>query len=341
MRIRSRRPIAYQFTGCHFRHRVISTPPSFLSSQFHFPRGRLSQPSISPLNVLHTSHLMSHGPAVLPGPPTGPRLGGPPAGPPLSSMMAVAAFPPPPPFAIAALTAATAVASNAVSGAAVASSSSSGSGGGGNTMEHLLKRTQARKIDADDSEPVAAHSLAPALSAPSAALSRIRCVRCEQLISASQIESHADSHSSQISRFLFLGGDRNAKNLKELQVRTRITHIVNMAWECANHYPNAFTYANFRISDHSFENIFEVLEEAVDFIGTFVYMLALVAFFLPKFPLQSMLLVQGLCLHTAFIVCETPLSSIAAQNPHGAPAVACSCTACRASRAAPASCSPT
>jgi hypothetical protein len=265
---------------------------------------------------------MSHGPAVLPGPPTGPRLGGPPAGPPLSSMMAVAAFPPPPPFAIAALTAATAVASNTVSGAAMACSSS-GSSGGGNTMEHLLKRTQARKIDADDSEPVAAHATAPALSAPSAAPSRIRCVRCEQLISASQIESHADSHSSQISRFLFLGGDRNAKNLKELQVRTRITHIVNMAWECANHYPTDFTYANFRISDHSFENIFEVLEEAVDFIGAFVYMLALIAFFLPKFLPQFVPRVQGLCFHTAFIVCEMLLSSIAAQNPHGAPAVAC------------------
>jgi hypothetical protein len=174
-----------------------------------------------------------------------------------------AAFPPPPPpFAIAALSAA-AAASN--TGAAMASSS----GSGGNTMEHLLKRTQARKIDADDSEPVAATISAPALSSPSAAPSRIRCVRCEQLISASQIDSHADSHSSQISRFLFLGGDRNAKNLKELQVRTRITHIVNMAWECANHYPNEFAYANFRISDHSFENLFEVLEEAVDFIGAF------------------------------------------------------------------------
>lgn len=93
-----------------------------------------------------------------------------------------------------------------------------------------------------------------------------RCPRCLAMISNADKDSHANSHSSLILPFLFLGGERNAKNLVELTTRTQISHIINMAWECANAFPEQFVYSNFRLSDYSYENIFEIFEAAADTI---------------------------------------------------------------------------
>jgi len=65
-------------------------------------------------------------------------------------------------------------------------------------------------------------------------LTKVTCPRCEQLILESERESHANSHSSEIFPFLYLGGERNAHNKKELVVRTQVFFILNLAEEVEN-----------------------------------------------------------------------------------------------------------
>ena len=44
---------------------------------------------------------------------------------------------------------------------------------------------------------------------------KVECPRCEKMVLEESFASHKDSHSSEIiDGFLFLGGERNAKNLK-------------------------------------------------------------------------------------------------------------------------------
>lgn len=58
-----------------------------------------------------------------------------------------------------------------------------------------------------------------------------KCPRCEQDVRLSTWDSHMASHSSEIRDWLFLGSVQNAENVKELTVRTGITHILCMAGE--------------------------------------------------------------------------------------------------------------
>ena len=198
--------------------------------------------------------------------------------PPAAALVHVGPTPPPPPplGLVLTLSTSSSVTATPLSSSAAAASAAqraqfqlaSPAPTGGDPREQLRRRT-SHKLEAGvtTASPAAATASLP----PPAGAARQRCARCEQLILASELESHASSHSSQILAFLFLGGDRNAKNLKELQVRTRVTHIVNAAWECSNHFPSAFVYENYRISDHSFENLIDTLETAADFIGAFFF----------------------------------------------------------------------
>jgi|EP00927_Polykrikos_kofoidii_P080774 atypical dual specificity phosphatase len=66
---------------------------------------------------------------------------------------------------------------------------------------------------------------------PTAVQPRVKCDRCELDILVADLDSHMNSHSSEILPWLFLGGQRNMENPKELTVRTGITHILNVAQE--------------------------------------------------------------------------------------------------------------
>ena len=50
-------------------------------------------------------------------------------------------------------------------------------------------------------------------------IERIQCPRlhCTAQVEKDNLESHLTNHCSEILPYLFLGGERNAKNLKELQ----------------------------------------------------------------------------------------------------------------------------
>jgi protein-tyrosine phosphatase len=65
---------------------------------------------------------------------------------------------------------------------------------------------------------------------------KIECPRCKKLLLEQDYESHANSHSSQILPYLFLGNMQSAYNKKELTVRTSITDIMNMAGEVENKF---------------------------------------------------------------------------------------------------------
>lgn len=89
------------------------------------------------------------------------------------------------------------------------------------------------------------------------------CQRCEQKILTVDMESHKLSHSTEILPFLFLGGERNAKNFIELTKRTGITHIVNMSWEVANYFPGQFEYTNLPLTDVPECSILDALKEGI------------------------------------------------------------------------------
>jgi|TARA_B100000780_G_scaffold33764_1_gene21122 hypothetical protein len=48
---------------------------------------------------------------------------------------------------------------------------------------------------------------------------------------------------------MYLGGERNAHNHKELTYRTQVGFILNAAWEVGNFYPNEFEYLKLPFQD--------------------------------------------------------------------------------------------
>eukprot|EP00475_Leptophrys_vorax_P007779 TRINITY_DN1493_c0_g1_i2.p1 TRINITY_DN1493_c0_g1~~TRINITY_DN1493_c0_g1_i2.p1 ORF type:complete len:167 (-),score=45.46 TRINITY_DN1493_c0_g1_i2:65-565(-) len=97
---------------------------------------------------------------------------------------------------------------------------------------------------------------------------RRQCKRCEAMIAVDEYAHHQTNHTSLILPFLYLGGERNAHNLKELTVRTNIGLILNVTWEAAEQYPDKFVYKRINISDKAHEPIVEHFDEAFEFIGT-------------------------------------------------------------------------
>jgi len=95
---------------------------------------------------------------------------------------------------------------------------------------------------------------------------RKKCKRCEAMIDIVEFDHHQTNNTSMILPFLYLGGERNAHNLKELTVRTNIGFILNVTWEAAEQYPDQFKYKRVTISDKAAEPISDHFEEVFEFI---------------------------------------------------------------------------
>ncbi|KAM6157688.1 protein phosphatase Slingshot homolog 3 isoform 2-T2 [Rhynchocyon petersi] len=71
--------------------------------------------------------------------------------------------------------------------------------------------------------------------------------------------------ASRIFHHLYLGSEWNAANLEELQ-RNRVSHILNMAREIDNFYPERFTYHNVRLWDEESAQLLPHWKETHSFI---------------------------------------------------------------------------
>ncbi|KAM4846020.1 protein phosphatase Slingshot homolog 3 isoform 2-T2 [Thomomys bottae] len=71
--------------------------------------------------------------------------------------------------------------------------------------------------------------------------------------------------ASRIFPHLYLGSEWNAANLEELQ-RNRVSHILNMAREIDNFYPERFTYHNVRLWDEESAQLLPHWKETHNFI---------------------------------------------------------------------------
>mmetsp|Transcript_112529 Transcript_112529/g.223656 ORF Transcript_112529/g.223656 Transcript_112529/m.223656 type:complete len:1232 (-) Transcript_112529:86-3781(-) len=152
--------------------------------------------------------------------------------------------------------------------------------GGGTGMAALLNRVQAEGKRKDAEEALGLDDVDLSQIDPSARQKRVKCVRCEQEVIEDQLDSHMSSHSSEILPCLFLGGNRNAENAKELTVRTGITHILNLAHECnlwvkeveipVREYNEklglGFYYKKYPFGDTPEQDMLPDLPDAIDFI---------------------------------------------------------------------------
>jgi len=121
------------------------------------------------------------------------------------------------------------------------------------------------------------------------------CPRCEKEVLENERVGHANSHSSEIFPYLFLGGMRNAHNKKELVVRTGVHYILNLAEEVENIFescyegcectsggpecnrlifgnndkiPKLLTYYNRKVKDAPGEDLLSFFEESFQLIET-------------------------------------------------------------------------
>jgi len=137
------------------------------------------------------------------------------------------------------------------------------SSGGKTTTEELsskLKRTEDRDPD----------SALESYGSPGSKIfikeNKFQCQRCEHWFHNDDFQSHMDSHSTQILDWLYLGGDRNSSNHKELTVRTNIAYILNVSIECKNHFPDEFKYKKYDIQDNIGQDLTAYFEEACEFL---------------------------------------------------------------------------
>ena len=77
------------------------------------------------------------------------------------------------------------------------------------------------------------------------------CSRTGKKVRLDQWESYSNSLSSEIRPYLYLGGERNAHNHKELTYRTQCSFVLNLAWEVANFFPEELEYFKLFLSDYS------------------------------------------------------------------------------------------
>jgi len=95
---------------------------------------------------------------------------------------------------------------------------------------------------------------------------KFKCLRCDTYINDEELESHKTSHSSEILDWLYLGGLRNANNLKELTTRTNISYILNAACEVQNYFPDQFQYLKLDMEDTLDFDIHTYFDRASDFL---------------------------------------------------------------------------
>jgi atypical dual specificity phosphatase len=137
------------------------------------------------------------------------------------------------------------------------------SSGGKTTTEELsskLKKTEDKDPDS------AIESYGSPGSKKDSRENKAQCQRCEHWVHKDEINSHMNSHSSQILDWLYLGGYRNSSNHKELTVRTNIGCILNVAIECQNSFPDQFSYKKYDLYDNTDQDISAHFEEASEFI---------------------------------------------------------------------------
>ena len=70
------------------------------------------------------------------------------------------------------------------------------------------------------------------------------CPRCKRETRKADLDSgtHMASHTAMVTPYLYLGGERNAHNHKELSYRTSCGFILNMSWQSPNYFPEEFEY---------------------------------------------------------------------------------------------------
>jgi len=127
-------------------------------------------------------------------------------------------------------------------------------------LENKVKKSE----DIDESTSIEREGWEITSTSTNSTEGKIQCQRCEQWVidNPQLINSHQNSHSTKIIEYIYLGGERNAKNEKELIVRTDISYIINCATEVPNYFPEQFEYLKMELNDNYENNIIESFEKA-------------------------------------------------------------------------------
>ena len=75
------------------------------------------------------------------------------------------------------------------------------------------------------------------------------CPRTKQQVRLDLWDAHQSALTAKLTDYMYLGGERNASNHKELTYRTNIGFILNASWEVGNHYPQEFEYLRLPLQD--------------------------------------------------------------------------------------------
>ncbi|XP_044537980.1 protein phosphatase Slingshot homolog 3 [Gracilinanus agilis] len=129
-------------------------------------------------------------------------------------------------------------------------------------MERLIRAELGDVLDTSDLESVTSKEIRQALEG------RLGCplqqyrdfIDNQMLVLMAQRD-----RASHIFPHLYLGSEWNAANLDELQ-RNRVSHILNVAREIDNFYPELFTYHNVRLWDEETEQLLPHWKETHGFI---------------------------------------------------------------------------
>ena len=137
--------------------------------------------------------------------------------------------------------------------------------------EKLAKEEQQRKrraSAASDNSIVDEDAIKQALGREKVQYEFVVCTRTGDKIRKDQWESYSNSLSTEIKPYLFLGGERNAGNHKELGYRTNCGFVLNLAWEVANFFPGEFEYLKMFLSDFSDNatDLYAQLDQAIAFV---------------------------------------------------------------------------
>lgn len=81
-------------------------------------------------------------------------------------------------------------------------------------------------------------------------------------------DAHISSMSAEIMPYMYLGGERNAHNHKELTYRTHVGFVLNASWEVANFFPDQLEYLHLPFQDFKDQRgaMAKELNRTVDFI---------------------------------------------------------------------------
>jgi protein-tyrosine phosphatase len=75
------------------------------------------------------------------------------------------------------------------------------------------------------------------------------CGRTGLRVRSDQWEGHVSALSAEIMPYLYLGGERNAHNHKELTYRTHVGFVLNAAWEVPNFFRDQLEYLHLPFQD--------------------------------------------------------------------------------------------